>query len=77
MAPLVCFPLLFSSSQTNITLFQWQGVYYGVAMGSGNLGMVTVLYFGGQYVNQVRGCAPSHKSRTVFSAIFPAYVLMS
>jgi ABC-type multidrug transport system fused ATPase/permease subunit len=29
-----------------------QGIYYGVAMGSGNLGMVTVLYFGGQYVSE-------------------------
>ena len=26
-------------------------------MGSGNLGMVTVLYFGGQFVNQVRTVA--------------------
>jgi len=29
-----------------------QGIYYGVAMGSGNLGMVTVLFFGGQYVSE-------------------------
>jgi len=32
-----------------------QGVYYGVAMGSGNLGMLTVLYYGGHYVNEVSG----------------------
>ena len=29
-----------------------QGIFYGVAMGSGNLGMVAVLYYGGHYVQE-------------------------
>jgi hypothetical protein len=38
----------------DLTDASWrQGVYYGVAMGAGNLGMLTVLYYGGQFVNQV------------------------
>ena len=51
-------PVVFSALtlQIHTPITEPQGVYYGVAMGSGNLGMVTVLYFGGQYVNQVRPC---------------------
>ena len=29
-----------------------QGIFYGVAMGSGNFGMVAVLYYGGHYVQE-------------------------
>ena len=50
-----------------------QGVFYGVAMGSGNLGMVTVLYYGGQYVNQVRGSLlDASPHRHAFSSIIPS-----